>query len=400
MHRRGNMKRSAESSATRSWKQPFSSIRGSPARRRSKGTKTWSLRPCGGRAMAEKAEGIPLVLKLEDWPEADRTLLDRLTAKGDIFDDPGPYCDWSRGTRRLRLQGYGQWLSYLARCHAGELHLEPVERIRKDTVAGFIAECDARLKPRSTYNLATSILVIALGAAPGLDWSWLARVQRRLRARLDNETLAQAPAISAGGVFNLALERMRKVERDHALTDLRRAIRFRQALMIAFLIARPVRRRALLAMKIGLHLRETSEGFRLHFPADDMKDRRNHDFPFPPRLIAPMRWYLGMHRPALLGGKTSDHLWIGQYGNPITPDGLSRELPKVTQRILGVELRTHAFRHIVATSIAEVDPEHVGIIRDILGHATLTTSTKHYNRARQIDACNALQRVVRGLAST
>lgn len=344
--------------------------------------------------MAEKAPGIPLVLKPENWPEADRALLDRLTAKGDIFDDPGPYCDWSAGTRRLRIQGYGQWLSYLARCHPDELNRAPVERIKRDMVAGFIAECDARLKPRSTYHLATSILVIALGAAPGRDWSWLAGVQRRLRARLDNETLAEAPVISAGNVFALALERMREVERDNALGDLRRAIRSRQALMIAFLIARPVRRRALLAMRVGFHLRETGDGFTLHFPANDMKDRRNHDFPSPPRLVVPMRRYLDVHRPVLLGGKISDHLWIGQYGNPITPDGLSRELPKVTQRILGVELRTHAFRHIAATSIAVEDPEHVGIIRDILGHATLATSFKHYNRARQIDACNALQRVV------
>lgn len=47
--------------------------------------------------------------------------------------------------------------------------------------------------------------------------------------------------------------------------------------------------------------------------------------------------------------------------------------------------------HIAATSIAEEHPEHVGITRDILGRATLRMAEKHYNCARQVEACNALQ---------
>ncbi|MGC9369659.1 MAG: hypothetical protein ACP5DX_09005 [Paracoccaceae bacterium] len=38
------------------------------------------------------------------------------------------------------------------------------------------------------------------------------------------------------------------------------------------------------------------------------------------------------------------------------------------------------FRHSAATAIAEFDPEHVDIIRDILGHATLDLAETHYNR--------------------
>ncbi|UWQ90455.1 hypothetical protein K3727_17025 [Rhodobacteraceae bacterium M382] len=38
----------------------------------------------------------------------------------------------------------------------------------------------------------------------------------------------------------------------------------------------------------------------------------------------------------------------------------------------------HAFCDITATSIAELHPEHIGIIRDILGHVTLDIAEKHY----------------------
>ncbi len=57
-------------------------------------------------------------------------------------------------------------------------------------------------------------------------------------------------------------------------------------------------------------------------------------------------------------------------------------------------LRPHAFRHIAATSIAEADPEHVNIIRDLLGHATLDISERHYNRATGISSCTRVQSIV------
>jgi site-specific recombinase XerD len=107
-----------------------------------------------------------------------------------------------------------------------------------------------------------------------------------------------------------------------------------------------------------------------------------------------MQAYLTTFRPLLLGDKLSNALWINQYGYGITPDGFSRELPKIVKCHLGVEIRPHAFRHIAATTIAERDPEHANIIRDILGHATLSMSEKHYNRATGISSCTKLQSLV------
>ena len=73
---------------------------------------------------------------------------------------------------------------------------------------------------------------------------------------------------------------------------------------------------------------------------------------------------------------------------------LACHLKDVTREHLGVAFRPHAFRHIAATSIAEYNPQHVGIIRDILGHATLEMAEEHYNRAAGVSACNSLQRMV------
>ncbi|GAW36758.1 phage integrase family protein [Roseovarius sp. A-2] len=178
---------------------------------------------------------------------------------------------------------------------------------------------------------------------------------------------------------------------DTSLSEKKRAIHFRDALIIGFLIARPVRKRALLAMDVDTHLVVRGQGFSLHFPKEGMKDGRPRDYPFPEKLTVPMQEYLDVHRPILLGTNGGLGLWINQYGNRFAYDGFTRLFGTLMETHLGCHLRPHRFRDIAATSIAEFDPVHVGVIRDILGHATLDMAEKHYNRASQVSSCNALQ---------
>jgi hypothetical protein len=343
--------------------------------------------------MTDAAKKVRLVLKFEDWPDQDQRVWAELTSSGTLFDD-GAFAAWSDGTARLRQQGYGQWLSYLLRNCPEELEGEPADRITVSVVRGFVEECEERLKDRSIYNHVTSLLVMALAMSPDRDWCWLQRLQARLRRRLDDTSLPHRPEISADQVFDWSLRRLREVDAVEGVTDLRRAIWFRQALMIGFLISRPVRRRALLSMQLGRQIVAQPDGYRLEFDAATMKDGRDRSYPLPQQLIEAMERYIEHHRPVLLRGGSSKALWLNQYGNALTPDGLTRELPKVTERHLGVALRPHAFRHIAATSIAERDPEHVGIIRDILGHATLRMAEKHYNRAQQVESCKRFQSAI------
>lgn len=345
----------------------------------------------GGRVMINR---IPLVLKYDAWPSADKSMWDALFSTGDIFDGTGPCEHWSEGSRQKRRQGYGQWLSFLQRTNPDALVRSPVERITQSAVRAYIEECVARLKPRSTSGLISDLYVIATHISQDTDWTWLATASQRLLQRANTRSLPAAHQITAGEIFEWSVGRMADLQAQEDILDLRKAIWFRQALMIGFLISRPLRRRSLLAMDTDRHLTKTPDGFHVSLRACDMKDGKARSFPLPSLLVDPMSQYLKQHRVILLQGKRSSALWISQYGEPMTPDGLSRELPKVTERYLGLALRPHSFRHIAATSIAELDPEHVNIIRDILGHATLDMSEKHYNRASGISSCNALQSIV------
>ncbi len=337
---------------------------------------------------------IPLVLKLDNWPKADQSTWKDLFLSGGPFDDVGPCAKWSDGSRKKRSQSYGQWLSFLHRTDETALEKAPARRIKKARVRAFVAECEMRLAPRTVQTLVTDIYVLAKSIAPKKDWKWLDTVVKHLAQNANCHSLPAPHPIMGPRILRWSLQFMEETALDIRLSPKKQAIRYRQALMIGFLANCPVRRRTLLVMNVGSHVQPTTDGFTLRFGATDMKDRKARCFRLPAVLVEPMRAYLEHYRPVLLDEGRTAALWINQYGNGITKDGLSRELPKITERYLGVALRPHAFRHIAATSIAELDPDNANIIRDILGHATLDTAYKHYNRATGISSCNALQSLV------
>jgi integrase len=75
-------------------------------------------------------------------------------------------------------------------------------------------------------------------------------------------------------------------------------------------------------------------------------------------------------------------------------DEITQRVKAVTRGHLGRGVSPHLFRDCVATDIAIHDPGHIGIVKTILGHATLATSEKYYNQAGNFHAANRLQTVI------
>lgn len=339
-------------------------------------------------------EAPPLVLPMASWPPSDRKAWEALFVSDDLFDDMGPGAKWSAGTRKKRQQGYGHWLSYLARHNPSAFEEPPASRITLNRVRAYLAECEQRLAPKSLANLSGDLCAMAYALDPNQDWNWLKLGFYRLNTLANTQTLPPAPNISARQIYTWSMNRLIELQHHCEGTARQRAVLFRQALLMGFMIARPIRRRAVVAMQVGHHVLDTGSGFNLRFSAEDMKDKRERSFPLPEGLVPHMRTYLSTHRPALLGAHRHDAVWVTHHGKPFTADGIASDVEATSIRFLGIRLHPHAFRYVAATSIAEVDPEHVGIIRDILGHANLDMAEKHYNRATGISSCNALQSIV------
>ncbi len=313
-----------------------------------------------------------------------------------IFFDHGNGFQWSAGTRRKCQQSYGYYLSFLRSCSRLDRSTTAVERFQSDDIAAFITSSCNRVSIRSVFIRVADLQRIAHAFDPRHDWTKLDRLIAKIRHQAGALPLKPGLGIDSATISTWAHKEM-----CAALTmpirpnGWQRPIRYRDALMVALLIARPLRLRAFIHIAINQHLIRTCEGFELAFAASDMKDRRTRHFALPDTLVEPMEIYLSSIRQELIKGEVTDHLWVSRKGGPLSYDGFQTHLHDITSRAFGIGMRPHAFRHIAATSIAEQDPVNVATIASLLGHTTLAISERHYNRASMLTAARRYQSVIK-----
>jgi integrase len=334
---------------------------------------------------------IPLVLPFDNWPAADRTAWASAVQPSGLFGDGGALAQSAAGSLQIYRQGYAQWLSFLARNEPEVLAQAPVQRVTQARVQGFVDESLGRnVKPRTiATHLMTLIIVLRAFGSGGINW--LNRAERRMYRGSEPNRLKKPLPISAEALFAWSVNRLSDLDKGPADNPVNHAVAFRQALMVGIQVACPVRRRAMVAMTVDKHVVPVGDGFLLRWAAADMKDRRRREMPLPGPLAVPLRRYLDHWRPILLRDTISPALWISERGAALSDESYQAGLAVLTKREFGVTLRPHAFRHIAATSIAEKNPAEAGIIRDVLGHATIRTSEMYYNRAEARAATGRLQ---------
>lgn len=337
---------------------------------------------------------VPFVLPFKDWPATDRNLWSEAIKPSELFTPGGALSQSAEGSLKLYRQGYGQWLSFLLRNEPDAITEDPLARVTQARVRGFIDESrDRGLKLRTvaTHLKALRIVLRAFGSNR-IDW--LNRVEQRT-LRASNPTQLKKPLpVTADTIFAWSVNRLSELAETPFRDAVSHAVAWRQALMVGIQISCPVRLRAMVAMTVGRHVVPVGSGFLLKWSAADMKDRKQREMPLPDALVFPLRFYLDNWRPILLRDQISQALWISERGVPLSADSYQSGLALLTEREFSVTLRPHAFRHIAATTIAEKNPEEAGVIRDVLGHATIRTSEMYYNRAEARAACGRLQALV------
>jgi integrase len=95
----------------------------------------------------------------------------------------------------------------------------------------------------------------------------------------------------------------------------------------------------------------------------------------------------------------TDHLWIGDSGQPIGDQTIRKIIVRRTAEVHGTPIMPHAFRTSVATTFVLENPEHAIEASALLAHSDFRTTEKHYLAGRRQIAVrvaqDALQRVRR-----
>ena len=93
-------------------------------------------------------------------------------------------------------------------------------------------------------------------------------------------------------------------------------------------------------------------------------------------------------------GGIGGHLWIDRWGNPMSSKAIRRQICLRTRRAFGKAIWPHLFRDCAVTELVDCAPEEIGIAPDLLGHADLRTTRKHYIQAQGMTAHARIQEMI------
>lgn len=87
-----------------------------------------------------------------------------------------------------------------------------------------------------------------------------------------------------------------------------------------------------------------------------------------------LRIYLEEYRPSLLKHKTSEYVFINNFGNPISRQGFFKNLKQIAkEQKITKEISPHTLRHSYATHLL-ANGADLRIIQELLGHSDISTT--------------------------
>jgi site-specific recombinase XerD len=340
------------------------------------------------------ARCIPLAL----WPEPDRAAWAAAHSRGGLLDDDGLAAGWASATNSIIAGGYGRFLSYLAETGSLDRAASPATRVTRDRIEAYVAQLREG-NHSSTVAARIAQLARALGVmSASEDWAWLRRIAKRLRRMATPARDDRARLVPAETLFDLATALMQRAETRTDVPVRRRALWYRDGLMIAILSVWAPRARNVAETVIGTSIQRRGSVWWAAFGPSETKNGRPIEVPLPEALTNRIERYLVHHRPQLVSRSPTpiagNAFWVSSGGRPLTAKEVGQRIGAVTKRELGKALNPHLFRKIIPTELAIRDPENVGIAHALLGHADYRVTQQHYNLGRSLDAAKHYQSVV------
>jgi integrase len=175
-------------------------------------------------------------------------------------------------------------------------------------------------------------------------------------------------------------DRLWTAARRRLPTSRRAFIDLQTALAIDLLIHAPPRPQNLASLNFQTHL-HWPQGRRqpalVTFRADETKNHTRLEFEIPTVLAERLQVFRNEIAPAVIGERP-DAVFVSFSGRPRKQDTIMRTIMKTIRRYLGVKLTPHQFRHLAAKIILDHNPGAHELVRQMLGHKNLSTTTKFY----------------------
>lgn len=151
------------------------------------------------------------------------------------------------------------------------------------------------------------------------------------------------------------------------------------ALALELLLMRPIRRKNLVDLRLDQHVIRSGRHTFIVIPADEVKNDVELDYPIPPESAVLLEFYVKRVLP-LFGPNPQRCLFPGGK-----PDGsrsaerFSALFIETIKKETGLYLYPHLTRHFGAALYLRENPGAFEVVRHVLGHKSLTTTTRSYS---------------------
>ena len=168
--------------------------------------------------------------------------------------------------------------------------------------------------------------------------------------------------------------------RRNMATSKRWFIDLQTALAIDILLHAPMRIENLVALRFDEHI-HWPQGRRkpalLVIRLDETKNDVALEFELPTVLADRLYTYRNEIAPAVIG-RRPDAMFVTLQGKPRGSATISIAIQRTVFRHIGVKITTHQFRHLAAKIHLDANPGAYELVRQLLGHRTLRTTTRFY----------------------
>jgi integrase len=183
----------------------------------------------------------------------------------------------------------------------------------------------------------------------------------------------------------------------------REAKMIQTALAIELLLNAPVRIQNLASIEIERHLVEVgsrrSPMIHLVFPAAEVKNANDLEFPLLPETTDLLDLYCGGWRP-LLAKASTPFLFPGKNAYKHKGTGaLSDQIKKLVYSYTRLDMPAHRFRHAVGKIFLDRNAGQYEVVHQLLGHKDIATTIAFYAGAESASAARHYAKTILGIRS-